>query len=99
MHLQYSTLGNTCGGFLTRAAGNHRTTERHAEKVWAVKGSYSPNYCKENPIYVFPEKKLRGLSPIISTFMYLRAIYIVPQSVHLFSCSRIGTGRQIVGIY
>ncbi len=65
MHLQYSTLGNTCGGFLTRAAGNHRTTERHAEKVWAVKeaGNYSPNHCKENPIYVFPEKKLRGLSP------------------------------------
>jgi hypothetical protein len=38
---------------------------KHTEKVWAVKGAgnYSPNHCKENPIYVFPEKKLRGLSP------------------------------------
>jgi hypothetical protein len=27
-------------------------------------------HCKENPIYVLPEKKLRGLSSKISTFMY-----------------------------
>ncbi len=54
-------------------------------------------HCKENPIYVVPEKKLRGLSSKISTFMYLRVIYIFPRSVHLFSCSRIG--RLIVRTY
>jgi hypothetical protein len=42
-------------------------------------------HCKENLIYVFPEKKLRGLIPI-STFLYLCAILWV----HLFSCSQIG---------
>ncbi len=36
---------------------------------------------KQDPIYVFPEMKLRGLVSI-STFMYLWAIYIFPWSVH-----------------
>ncbi len=53
-------------------------------------------HCNENPIYVFPEKELRGLSPIF-TCMCLWAIYIFPGSVHIFFCSRIG--RPIVGIY
>jgi len=52
-------------------------------------------HCKENPIYVLPEKKLRGLSP--SSFMFLLAANIFPRSVHLFSCSR--KGRQILGIF
>jgi hypothetical protein len=50
-------------------------------------------HCKEDPISVFPEIKLRGTSPN-STFIYLWAIYIFPRSVHLFSCSRIG--RSII---
>ncbi len=49
-----------------------------------------------NPIYVFPEMKLRSLFPI-PTFMYLWAIYIFPGSVCLFGCSKIG--RLILGIY
>ncbi len=37
-------------------------------------------YCKENLIYVLTGKKPRGLVPI-STFMFLRAIYIFPRSI------------------
>ncbi len=47
---------------------------------------------QRNPIYVFPEEKLRGLSPNIHIH---RAIYIIPGSVHIFSCNRIG--RRIPG--
>jgi hypothetical protein len=43
----------------------------------------------ENPIYVFPETELRGRVPI-STIMCRSLIYIFPESVHLFSSSRIG---------
>ncbi len=52
-------------------------------------------HCNENPIYVFSEKELQGLS--LSTVMCLWAIYIFPRSVHIFSCSRIG--RSIVEIF
>jgi len=45
-------------------------------------------HCSENPIYVFPEKELRGLSPYFHAFICLWAIYIFPGSVHIFSCSR-----------
>ncbi len=48
----------------------------------------------ENPSYVFPEKKLRGVSPI-SAFMCLSVIYIFPGSVHLFFCSRIGRHMNV----
>jgi hypothetical protein len=51
-----------------------------------------------NPIYVFPEMKLRGLVPnSYGSFMYLWAIYIFPWSVCLFGCSKIG--RLILGIW
>jgi hypothetical protein len=53
-------------------------------------------HCNENPIYVFPEKELRGLNPDF-TFMCLWMIYVSTGSVHIFSCSRIG--RPMVGIY
>ncbi len=43
-----------------------------------------------------PEMKLRGIVPN-PTFMYLWAICIIPWSVHLFCCSKIG--RMIRGIY
>jgi hypothetical protein len=54
-------------------------------------------HCNENPIYVFPEKELRGLSPNFFLHIHVsreRLIYSHAGSVHIFSCSRIG--RPIV---
>ncbi len=50
----------------------------------------------ENSKQIFPEMKLRGPSPN-SNFKFLWAIYILPQSVCLFCCRKIG--GPIVGIY
>jgi hypothetical protein len=53
-------------------------------------------YCTENPIYVFPEMKLRGLVP--SSFIHVSVSdFIFPGSICLFGCSKIG--RLILGIY
>ncbi len=54
-------------------------------------------HCKENPIYVFPEKKLRGLSPNFLINVCDRFVHIFTRLVHLFSWCRIG--KLIVGIY
>ncbi len=56
-------------------------------------GAFFHLHCNENPIYLFPEKELRGLSPNFN----MCAIYIFPEWVHIFSCSRIG--RPILGIH
>ncbi len=58
-------------------------------KHWKITLLFSTVHRNENPIYVFPEKELRGLS--------LWAIYIFPEFVHIFSWSRIG--RPILGMY
>jgi hypothetical protein len=50
-------------------------------------------HCTENPIYVFPEKELRSLSPN----SYIHAIYVFPGLVHIFGCSKID--RPILEIY
>jgi hypothetical protein len=49
-------------------------------------------HCNENPSYVFPEKKLCGLSP---NFHYVSVSDL--WSVHIFFCSTIG--RPIMRIY
>ncbi len=52
----------------------------------------------ENPIYVFPEKKLCGFSPNFHIHVSVSDLYVcvLQGSVHIFSCSRI---RPIVGMY
>ncbi len=55
-------------------------------------------HCNENPIYVFPEKKFRSLSPDCHIHVSVSDLYIPRIGPHtVFSCSRIG--RPILGIY
>jgi hypothetical protein len=42
-------------------------------------------HCTENSKQIFPEMNLR-VSFLISAFIYLRAVYKCPRSVHLFCC-------------
>jgi hypothetical protein len=47
----------------------------------------------ENPIYIFPEKELRGLSPYFHIYVSVSDLYIprIGPRLHIFSCSRIGS--------
>jgi hypothetical protein len=54
-------------------------------------------HCDENPIYVFPEKELRDLSPNFHIHVSVGDLSIPRTGYHIFSCSRMG--RPIVGIY
>ena len=54
-----------------------------------------PMHCKENPIYVLPEKKLRGLSPNFHIHVSVSVLYSPRIGLHI-SSSRIGI--PIVGI-
>ncbi len=53
-------------------------------------------HCNGNPIYLFPEKELRGPSPNFHIHLYVSDL-CVPRIVQIFPCSRIG--RPNVGIY
>ncbi len=46
-----------------------------------------PTHCTENPIYVLPEKDLRGLS--LNSYIYVPVsdLYIPRIGPHLFGCS------------
>jgi hypothetical protein len=77
------------------------TLEGWTEVLYWVSGvlaiSIGSSHCNENSIFVFPEKKLRGLSPNFHIHVSVSDLYIPRISVHIFSCSRMG--RPIVGIY
>jgi hypothetical protein len=53
-------------------------------------------HCNENPIYVFPEKELRVLSPNFRIHVSLSVFYIPRIGPHI-SFSRIG--RSVLGKY
>jgi hypothetical protein len=58
----------------------------------------STAHSTENPIYVIPEKELRGTSP--NSYIHVSVSYlqhIFPGSVHIFGCSKID--RPILKIY
>jgi hypothetical protein len=40
--------------------------------------------CNENPIYVFPEKELRGLSPNFRRHVFVSYLYIPRIGQHIF---------------
>jgi hypothetical protein len=58
----------------------------------------SVTHCNKNPIYVFPEKELRGLSPNFHIHVSLSDLYI-PSIGHIVSCSRIGRPMVVILIY
>jgi hypothetical protein len=54
-------------------------------------------HCKENLVYVFPERELRDLSPNVHIHVSVSNLYIPTFGPPVFSCRRIG--RPIRGIY
>jgi hypothetical protein len=66
---------------------------------WFIYVYNDPAHCNENPIYVFPEKELYGISLNFHIHVSVSNLYIPPKkrSVHIFSCSR--KGRPIMEIY
>jgi hypothetical protein len=41
-------------------------------------------HCYENPIYVFPEKELRGLSPNFHIYVSVSSLYIPRIGPHIY---------------
>ncbi len=64
------------------------------QKIHKKISMYTESHCNENPIYVFPEKELGGLSPNFHIHVSVM-IYIFRGTVHIFSSNRIG--RLICG--
>jgi hypothetical protein len=53
-------------------------------------------HCNENPIYVFPEKELRDLSPNFHIHVSVSDLYILIIGPHIFLQQN--KGRPILGI-
>ncbi len=53
-----------------------------------VYGSTKCTHCKQDPIYVFQEMKLRGLVPNSYIHVSVSDLCIFPRSVHPFCCSK-----------
>ncbi len=67
-------------------------------KNMGKRGGYGDKtHCNRNPIYVFPEKELRGLSPNFHIHVSV-SDYIFPRLVHIFSCISKQTDRGIINI-
>jgi hypothetical protein len=49
-----------------------------------MEGEWPTVHCKENPIYVLPEKKLRGLSPNLHIHVSVSDLYIAMIGPHIF---------------
>ncbi len=53
-------------------------------------------HCKQDPIYVFPDMKLRGFVPSFHIHVSVSDLFIPTDLVHLFCCK---IGRPILGLY
>ncbi len=49
-----------------------------------MRNSVQQLHCNENPIYVFPEKELRGLSPNFLIYVSVSDLNIPKISPHIF---------------
>jgi hypothetical protein len=81
---------------LTGIAGTSVIKPRLHRRVIHHRTISASPHCTENPMFVFPEMKLRGLVP--NSYIHVSmSYYIFPRSVCLLGCSKIG--RLILGIY
>jgi hypothetical protein len=58
------------------------------QPAFCVISIYSTVHCNENPIYVFPEKELRGLSPNFHIHVSVRDLYIPMIGPHIFPAAK-----------
>jgi hypothetical protein len=80
----------------SKSSGSYQIRIQNTDKYVELLYFTLQRHCKEN-WKKYPPKGNCAASVPISTFLYLRTIYVFPRSVCLFGCSKIG--GPILGIY
>ncbi len=82
--VQGLTLDIEKGNLLRLGRDGYILAACHGTRYYAIRSKNLMLHCKENPIYVLPAKKLRGLSPNLHIYVSVSDLHIPTVGPHIF---------------